>query len=260
MLIDGETGAAGRPREFVRGLERGLAVIRSIAAETDGRTIAQAARDTRLTRAVARRYLFTLRTLGYAVQVGDRFRATPRFLELGVDGRPAIELGTHVESVLEEAHSTLGAKGTVAASLLDGAETWVLAARGEGGLRLEAGLRRPAATTASGLVLLGSVKSDEWSNHSLRSSEGLLPSASHLTLLSRVQSIQEAGFADHQDEAESGRLELAVPVVDDDRSILAALEFSLPSTGTEAEIAAERETALNVLVAAATRLSALACG
>jgi IclR family pca regulon transcriptional regulator len=255
MLANGGDHEAGRAREFVQGLERGLKVIQSLAAETDGRTIAQAARDTGLTRAVARRYLLTLRSLGYAVQVGDRFRATPRFLGLGITGRPAIEVGTHIDSVLEETHRALGDRGSVAATLLDGAETSIVAAKGEGGLRLETGLRRPAATTAAGLVLLGSVRPEEWTNQNLRPAQELLPSPSHLALLTRVESVRTAGFAEQLGHAASGRLELAVPVLAGNRTILAALEVSLPCDSSDTEIAAERETALTVLRAAAARLS-----
>lgn len=249
-----------RPREFVQGLERGLLVIRALANVTDGRTIAQAARDTGLTRAVARRYLFTLRSLGYAVQVGDRFRATPKFLELGLCGHPVIDIGAHFGEALTGLLQTLGDRGSAAVTVLDGTDTVILAARGEGGMRLEAGLRRPAATTAPGQILLGLLKPEDWSSSSFRPAGVLVMPASHAGLIERVAAAAEAGFAEQPDEGATGRVELAVPIRDSEGTVLAALEVSIQTSDSREDIATTRELALAALRAAAEQVSAAACG
>lgn len=245
-----------RPREFVQGLERGLQVIRVLASVTNGRTIAQTARDTGLTRAVARRYLFTLRALGYAVQVGDRFRATPRFLELGLCDRPAIDIGAHLGEALENLLQALGDRCSAAVSVLDGSDVVILAARGEGGMRFESGLRRPAATTAPGHVLLGLIEPRDW----VHPANALVMPESHAGLVDRVASAAEAGFAEHPNAVEAGRLELAVPVCDPEGTVLAAFEVSIQRPEAAEDVAKTRGLVLDALRTAAEQLSAAACG
>lgn len=255
MINSTETLERGRPREFVQGLERGLMVLRALAAAARGRTIAQAARDTDLTRAVARRYLFTLRSLGYAVQVGDRFRVTPRLLDLGLSRRPAIEIGAHIEPALQDVLRLLGDRGTAAVSLLDGHDAVVVAARGEAGMLLEAGLRRPAAGTAVGHVLLGSMEPEDWSSPSFRPRTSDLLSDAHLQLIAEVEAVARAGFAESGSGAGSGRLEMAVPIRDPEGVILAALEVSIPTD----DPAADRQMALGALRGTAEGVSAALC-
>ena len=255
MTDSAETLERGRPREFVQGLERGLMVLSALTAVARGRTIAQAARDTGLTRAVARRYLFTLRSLGYAVQVGDRFRVTHRLLDLGLSGRPSIEIGAHIEPALRDVLRLVGDRGTAAFSLLDGHEAVVVAARGEAGMLLEAGLRRPAAGSAAGHVLLGSMEPEDWSNPNFRPRTSDLLSDAHLQLIAEVEAVARAGFAESGSPAQSGRLEMAVPVRDPDGVILAALEVSIPTQ----DEAADRELALGALRGTASGVSAAIC-
>src|SRR5438270_9613767 len=70
-------------RHFVQSLDRGLAVIRSLSVPGPGMTLSDVARETGLARAVARRFLLTLRDLGYVRANDRRFTLTPRVLELG---------------------------------------------------------------------------------------------------------------------------------------------------------------------------------
>ena len=82
------------PREFVQGLQRGFAVIKAFTAEATRLTIAEVAERTGLTRAVARRYLFTLSELGYVVQTGAQFALTPRVLDLGFTYLSTVDAAT----------------------------------------------------------------------------------------------------------------------------------------------------------------------
>src|SRR3989441_1845457 len=72
-----------RPPEFVQSLERGLAVIRAFSRERPALTLSEIADLTGLTRAAARRFLITLRDLGYVGSDGRVFSLRPRVLELG---------------------------------------------------------------------------------------------------------------------------------------------------------------------------------
>ena len=74
---------ASDDREFVQALERGLAVLRAFSPQSPMLTISQVAELTGLTRAAARRYLFTLESLGYVTQGSAKFALTPRVFDLG---------------------------------------------------------------------------------------------------------------------------------------------------------------------------------
>src|SRR5512135_28804 len=59
-------------RYFVQSLERGLAVIRTFGPDRPELTVSEVARETGMTTAAARRFLLTLRDLGY-VHTDGRF-------------------------------------------------------------------------------------------------------------------------------------------------------------------------------------------
>ena len=72
-----------RPREFIQSLERGLKVISAFGPDAPSQTVGELAGRTGLTRATARRFLLTLRALGYIDSDGRERWLTPKVLELG---------------------------------------------------------------------------------------------------------------------------------------------------------------------------------
>jgi IclR family transcriptional regulator, pca regulon regulatory protein len=82
-----ETGVQERVadpgRDFVKSLERGLAVIRALGANGPAMTLVEVARDAGLTRAAARRFLLTLIRLEYVETDGRYYWLRPLVLELG---------------------------------------------------------------------------------------------------------------------------------------------------------------------------------
>ena len=82
-LADDVDADAGRPRDFIQSLERGLAIIRVFDADRPLATVSEIAQVTGLTRAAVRRFLLTLVELGYVSQKGNQFALTPMVLELG---------------------------------------------------------------------------------------------------------------------------------------------------------------------------------
>src|SRR5262245_3796825 len=96
--------------EFVQGLERGFLVIRAFSADAPWLTIAEVAGRTRLTRAVARRYLLTLAELGYLVHNGSKFSPTPRLLDLGFTYLATLSVTDlaqpYIERVVEQLHES----------------------------------------------------------------------------------------------------------------------------------------------------------
>jgi IclR family pca regulon transcriptional regulator len=81
-MRDPDTGADA-DREYIAGLEKGLAVIEAFADRQRPVTVSEAAEFANLSRASARRCLRTLEQLGYAEHDGKYFRLAPRALRLG---------------------------------------------------------------------------------------------------------------------------------------------------------------------------------
>jgi hypothetical protein len=80
---DDDRPLAGRPREFIQSLERGLGIIRAFGPQAPERAVSELAATTGLTRATTRPLLNTLMELGYLDSDGRMFWLTPRVLELG---------------------------------------------------------------------------------------------------------------------------------------------------------------------------------
>ena len=68
--------------ETVQSFARGLDVLRSFGAERRRQTITEVAERTGMTRAAARRFLYTLCERGFARSDGKHFELTPAVLEI----------------------------------------------------------------------------------------------------------------------------------------------------------------------------------
>jgi IclR family transcriptional regulator, pca regulon regulatory protein len=144
-----------RPTEFVQSLERGLAVIRSFSRERPALTLSEIADLTGLTRAAARRFLITLKDLGYVGSDGRLFSLRPRVLELGYSYLSSLPIWEVAKPHLEDLADKV--QETTSASVLDGTDI-VFVARVETkrimAMTLGVGSRLPAWATAMGRVLL----------------------------------------------------------------------------------------------------------
>ena len=158
-----------RSADFVQSLERGLAVIRSFSQERPALTLSEIADRTGLTRAAARRFLITLRDLGYVGSDGRLFSLRPRVLELGysyLSSLPIWEVAKpHLERLADEVRET------TSASVLDGTDI-VFVARVETkrimALTLGVGSRLPAWATAMGRVLLADLNAAQLDDYFAR--------------------------------------------------------------------------------------------
>src|SRR5256885_15403753 len=81
-----------RDADFVRSIERGLAVIAALGHPGGGLTLAEVARAIGVTRASARRTLLTLEGLRYPRTDGRRFTLTPQLLAVGHGYRSRLAL------------------------------------------------------------------------------------------------------------------------------------------------------------------------
>lgn len=231
MTVEAASGdEPNRPGEFVRSLERGLAVIRCFDAENAQLTIADVARETGLTRAAARRFLHTLQELGYVGVRGGRFHLRPRVLELGYAylssaSVPDVAQG-HLVRLAETLHESCSA------SVLDGNDI-VYVARAQTNrimtIALAVGSRLPAYATSMGRVLLAGLP-DEALDRYLATAE--LESLTGRTvrdpavLRAAVLETRRTGYALIDQELEDGVRSVAAPVHDADGTVIAAVNVS----------------------------------
>jgi IclR family pca regulon transcriptional regulator len=216
-----------RSAEFVQSLERGLAVIKSFSRERPALTLSEIADLTGLTRAAARRFLITLRDLGYVESDGRLFSLRPRVLELGysyLSSLPVWEVAKpHLEELAEKVRET------TSASVLDGTEI-VFVARVETkrimALTLGVGSRLPAWATAMGRVLLADMPPAQLDDYFAKVRLEPL-SARTVTDETELRGIIEQariqGWTLVDQEVEEGVRSLAVPIRTPDGRAAAAL-------------------------------------
>ncbi len=236
-------------KEYVAGLEKGLAIIEAFGIQRGRLTLTEAARITGHTRASARRALITLERLGYVASDGKYFQLAPRTLRLGHAYVAANPLGRLVQPVLEAISERTRESSSLA--VRDGMES-VFVARAATRRSLSHGLgmgsRLPAWCSATGRVLLADLPEGDL-DRSLRSVP-LRPLTPHTEtdaarLITLIAEARECGYAVCDEELELGFRSIAVPVRDRDGSIVAAM--SLVAAASRLSAAEMIETLLPAL-------------
>lgn len=248
---------SGRPKEFVQGLERGFAVIRAFSPEAPSLTIAQVSERAGFSRAVARRYLLTLQTLGYVMQTGDHFNLTPRLLDLGFTYLSTLDLTTVVPPFMEQVTATLHESCSV--SVLDGSEVVYVVRRPAKrimSINLAVGSRLPAHATSLGKVLLAHLPADDLDRYF--QTTDLVKLTDH-TIIEEVKlravlaEVLELGWAIADEETEKGVRSVAAPIFDRDGLVNAALNVA--GHAARVSLGQLRQEYLPVVVEAANEIS-----
>jgi IclR family pca regulon transcriptional regulator len=221
---------AGRPREFIQSLERGLGVIRAFGPHAPEQTVSELATTTGLTRATVRRFLITLVELGYVASDGRSFRLTPRVLELGYSflsglGFPDIAL-PHLERLVAE----VGESGE--ACVLDGADIVYVARVPSTAvitLTVNVGTRMPAHATSMGRVLLAELEPEVLDRYLAETTlKAFLPRTvtEPAALREQLAKVRQAGYAIVDQELEEGLVAIAAPVHDRSGRAVGAINLS----------------------------------
>jgi IclR family pca regulon transcriptional regulator len=216
-------------REFVQGLERGFAVIRSFH-DARSLTIAEVAARTGLTRAVARRYLLTLQTLGCVAQRGSAFSLTPRILDLGFTFLSTINVANVAPPFMEQLVESLHESCSV--GVLDGPDVVYVArvpARRIMSITLVVGSKLPAHATSMGKVLLASLSPDALDAYF--ATKPLRPLTKRTIvneneLRGVLQEVRKRGWAFSDEESEIGVRTVAAPLYDHTDQVQAAMNVS----------------------------------
>ena len=164
-----DTSAAARPaldkRDWIAGLEKGLALVECFDEAHPRLTASQAGLRCGITRTAARRYLLTLEHLGYVASDGKLFWLTPRVLRLGQTYLESARLPRIVQPFLQRV--TAGTQESAYVSVMDGDDVVYVARNGSNramNTGYVLGSRVQAQVTAAGLVLLAA-KEPAWVEH-----------------------------------------------------------------------------------------------
>ena len=250
-------GTDERAPEFVQSLERGLTVFSAFSREQPTMTLSEVARSTGLTRATARRLLFTLRALGYASTDGKRFALTPKVLDIGYAYLSSLDLAgiaqAEMESLVERTHESCSA------AVLDGSEiVYVVRVPTKRIMAISLGLgsRLPAYAASMGRVLLADLAPADLDAH-LEGAE--LEPLTERTITDEVElrteldRVRRQGWSLVDQELEEGVRSIAAPLCDRSGRAVAALNVS--SHAGRVKLATLRDEFLPDLLDTAHRIS-----
>jgi IclR family pca regulon transcriptional regulator len=219
-----------RRRETMGGLAKGLAVIRAFTREHAALSLSDVARSTHMPAATARRCLLTLEESGYVTRNGRDFLLRPKVLELGAAYLESMNIEQLTRTHLEEL--ARNSSDSAALCVLDGVEiVYVARASVRTLVRLEAhvGSRFPAHATSTGRVLLAGV-SEERLQHYFEIARPEALTEHTVTDIAKLRSLidecRRTGYSVVADELAYGVIALAVPVLDQQGRVVAALNTS----------------------------------
>ena len=217
--------------DFVQSLARGLLVIRAFSDQTPSMTLSEVARQTGLTRAAARRFLYTLEVLGYVRSNGRYFSLQPKVLDLGYSYLSSFHIWEiaeqHMEALVNEVHESCSI------TVLDGPDIVYVARVATKRIfsaYLSVGSRLPAYPAAMGRVLLAHLPPDELDAY--LATVDLVPLTSKTItdpkrLRAALGTIRNQGWALVDQELEDGIRVLAAPVRRGvDGPVIAAMNLS----------------------------------
>jgi IclR family pca regulon transcriptional regulator len=232
-------------REAMGGLAKGLDVIRAFTRESPSLTLSEIATFAKLPAATARRCLLTLAELGYVMQSGRNFLLRPKVLELGAAYLESMNIEALTKTYLEDLAGQTG--DSAALAVLDGGEiVYVARASTRTLMRLEAhvGSRFPAYPTSMGRVLLAGLDAERLEKYFEETSftaftEHTVTDPAKLKKL--IEDCRRTGYSAVEDELAYGVVAVAVPVFDQTRRVVAALNSSSHSRKiTKAKLVRDR--------------------
>lgn len=221
-------------KEYVMGLEKGLAVVEAFGIAKGPLTLTQAAQITGHTKAAVRRSLLTLCKLGYAAQDGRQFRLAPRSLRLGHAYVASDPLAKVAQPILEMTSERTRESASVA--VLD-AHDAVFVARSTHRRSLSSGLgvgaRLPAYCSATGRVLLSDRSAAEVEFILNRMSRPALTPHTRTSMreiVKEIAKVRSHGYAISDEELEIGLRSIAVPIRNGRGELIAAMSLSVATS------------------------------
>jgi len=244
-------------RDFISSLAKGLEVLRAFDQESTELSTADLAKKLGISRASARRFLLTLTGLGYLRRNGQYFQPTSKVLSLSAVFFSSTPLSTLAQPYLEQV--TRRTEESCSLGILEN-NMVVFVARSQARWILIPGLRvgsaLPAYCTAIGRVLLAALPENELAHYLQMTepkplSERTVIRKSELREL--IADVRQQGYSIVDQELEQGLRSIAVPIVQDGRTIAS---ISVASHVSRATLKRMKQEFLPVLREAASEISA----
>jgi IclR family pca regulon transcriptional regulator len=224
-----------REPRYSQSLERGLAILQCFTPQRHVLGVADIADELGMSRSTTHRYIITLVALGFLEQEASRkYRLGLRVTDLGMSALNSTGLREHAHQYLEKLRQRTSY--TTSLAVLDGAEIlYVDRARTfrRGQHRIDVnvrlGSRLPAYCTAMGKVLLAGlpkVEQREIISEIRFEKHGPNTVASKRALLAELDHVQGDGAAISDEELAPGLVAIAVPVHDESREVVAAVNLA----------------------------------
>jgi IclR family transcriptional regulator, pca regulon regulatory protein len=244
-------------KDFLKTLATGLELINSFDGIAQ-MTLSEVAAANDLSRAVARRHLLTLMHLGYIEKRLDKFRLTPKILDIGHSYISSLDYA----SVLTPLMNDLSQKLTrpCSAAVLDGNEIVYIQHLGRSefiSINLTVGSRLPAYATSIGRLLLGGLSDDDLDSFLEKES---FPALTRFTLTDKeglkqaILETRDLGYCIVDQELELGLRSLAVPIQGSSGNMLLGLSISRFNEDVSPEVSTSRN--LPVMLDIAKKMSA----
>ena len=220
--------------EYINSLARGLEVLRAFTKERPEMTLSEVAGVTELSPAVARRCLHTLIHLGYVGKNGKLFLLRPDVMSFASAYLESMNVEEIVRPHLQEVRDKTGDSSSLAV-LSHGDILYLVHVSTNRMIRLAAGVgtRFPAYATSLGRVLLA-WQGPEFIDHYLRATEFRAFTDRTTTSAAKMRQIlrqvRKDSYASIQDELDYGIVSVAVPVLNENGGILAAINCSTATT------------------------------
>ena len=227
-------GEKKEEKEYVMGLEKGLAIIEAFGICKGPLTLTHAAEITGHSKAAVRRGLLTLCKLGYAQQDGRQFKLAPRSLRLGHAYVASDPLTKVAQPILEMTSERTRESASIA--VLDSQDA-VFGARSTHRRSLSSGLgvgaRLPAYCSATGRVLLSEMPPAEVEFMLNRMARPALTPHTRTgvrEIMEQVTLVRANGFALGDQELEIGLRSIAVPIRNSRGNLIAAMSLSVATS------------------------------
>lgn len=224
---------------YSQSLERGLSILGCFTSERPVLGIADLADELEMSRSTTHRYVTTLLALGYLEQGKSRkYRLGLRVTDLGMSALSSTGLREHAQPYLHELRQRTGFTACLAvldgdqALLIDRARSWRRVQR-ERDLGLHPGLRLPAYCTALGKALLAYLPEQaraEVLSRTKLTRRGPNAITSKQALRIELERIAEDGLAVDDQQLSANMIEIAAPVRDESREVVAAVGIAASPT------------------------------
>ncbi|KMZ13899.1 Transcriptional regulator, IclR family [Candidatus Burkholderia humilis] len=220
-------------RDWIAGLEKGLAILEAFDDQHARMTPTQAAMRTGLTRTVARRYLLTLAHLGYVQTDGKLFNLTPRVLRMGWSYFESARLPRIVQPFLQQLSVQI--HESVYVSVLDDWDFVIIARNGSTRVMTTGfvlGARVPVALMSGGIVMLA-YKPDEasvreWLDRTEYRPFTSLTITDKDVLYEKIRQARVDGYVEIEQQLQMGVRGVAVPIKNRHGQVVAALSANMP--------------------------------